>query len=182
MHLYRACAAALVAALVSAPLAAQRSRNSEPAPRVEETANGFSIRINSQVAAIEKQIAAPADSVWAALPEVLRELGIAPQVSAGRDRVIGNQRITARRVAGDRTDIYVRCGNEGAGASAMSAMRIRLSLLTTVRPEGDTRSRLFTEVTGTANPVEGTGGTILCASTGALEQKLAEAVAARVVR
>ncbi len=182
MHLSRACAAVLAAALASAPLAAQRPRNSEPTPRAEETSTGFSFRINSQVTPIEQQIAAPADSVWAALPEVLRELGIAPQMSAEGDRVIGNQRITARRVAGDRTDIYVRCGNQGAGPSAMAAMRIRLSLLTSVRPEGDSRSRLFTEVTGTATPVEGSGGATLCASTGALEKKLAEAVVARVVQ
>lgn len=182
MHLSRACAAAIVAVLASTSLAAQRSRNSEPTPRAEETSTGFSFRINSQVTAIEHPLGAPADSVWAALPEVLREMGIAPQMNAAGDRTIGNQRITARRVAGDRTDNYVRCGNQGAGPSAMAAMRVRLSLLTTVRPESDTRSRLFTEVTGTATPVEGSGGTTLCASTGALEKKLAEALAARVVR
>jgi hypothetical protein len=181
MHLSRACAAAAVAVLASTSLAAQ-SRNSEPTPRAEETSTGFTFRINAQVTAVEHPLAAPADSVWAALPEVLREMGIAPQMNAAGDRTIGNQRITTRRIAGDRADNYVRCGNQGAGPSAMAAMRVRLSLLTTVRPEGDTRSRLFTEVTGTATPVEGSGSATLCASTGALEKKLAEALIARFAK
>ena len=182
MQRSRACVAALAAVLVSTSLAAQGTRNTDPAPRAEETSTGFSFRINSQVVAIEQPLAAPADSVWAALPDVLREMGIPPQMNAAGDRTIGNQRITARRIAGDRTDNYVRCGNQGAGASAMSLMRIRLSVLATVRPEGDTRSRLFTEVTGTANPVEGSGSATLCASNGALEKKIADALAARFTK
>ena len=179
MHLSRACAAAVVAALVSTAAAAQQTRTTEPTPRAEETSTGYSIRINSQATAIERAVAAPADSVWAVLPEVLRELGITPQIVGEPEaRTMGNQRITARRVAGERTDRFVRCGNQGSGASAVSALRIQLSVLTTVRPVGG-GTRLYTQVSGSASPVEGSGGTVHCASTGLLEQKIGAAVAAR---
>lgn len=174
MHLARTCAAAALAALVSASASAQGNA------RVEETTNGFSFRITSQATAIQHRVAAPADSVWAVLPEVLRGLGITPQMGTGVERVIGNPRITSRRLAGERLDRYLRCANEGAGPSASSMVRIQLSVISTVAPEGERGSRLLTEVRGTATPVEGSGGTLMCASTGMLEGKIGAALTARV--
>jgi hypothetical protein len=126
-------------------------------------------------------VAAPADRVRALLPEVFRELGVA---DAGMDReglVFGNRSITTPRVGGERLTHWVRCGNQGgAGPSAVTAYRTALSLLVTIRPDGE-RTWVTTQVGGSATPMAGAGSdAVMCVSTRRLEKRVQELLAARL--
>ncbi|MBB4635388.1 hypothetical protein [Longimicrobium terrae] len=177
MKLSRILAVAFCAAIAPAAARAQTTASDLP-PLMED--NGTSMRADPSIRIIEHRFAVSADSVWAILPDVLREMGIEPQVDPSRERVMGNVRITAPRVAGERTGRYMACGNENSGPASAGQFRIRLNLVTQVRAE-EQGSRTFTRLIGTANSVNGSGNQVVgCTSTGALERKLGEAIAARL--
>lgn len=153
----------------------------EPTPRFEETSTGLNIRLGNEVSRAETEVRATAERVWAVLPEVYRELGIPAEVSDSTTGTYGSRHVTVNRIGGRRTSSWLRCGNDGAGASAMSAFRYRLTVLSTVRPGPGARSLVTTEVSGTGTTVEGTStGPVRCVSTGDLEQRMAEMISAKV--
>jgi len=177
MKLSRLAAIAFLAAIAPAAARAQTAASDLP-PLMESTANGIDVRTAPSIRIIENRFAASADSVWKILPGVLRGMGIEPQVDPSRERVIGNVRITAPRVAGERTSRYMACGNDGAGPASAGQFRIRLNLVTQVRDEPN-GSRTFTRLTGTATSVQGSGNNMVgCVSTGVLENKIGDAIAA----
>ena len=127
------------------------------------------------------QVGARLDQVRAALPEVFRELGVE---DAGQDReglVFGSRDITAPRLGGERTSAWVRCGNSmGAGPSAAGSYRTKLSVLVTLRPDGE-RTWVTSQVTGSATSVGGTSTeAVMCVSNGRLEQRIQELLTARL--
>lgn len=160
------------------------STSSGPPPRprasVDETSTGMHVRLSVDPQRFRVTVDAGADRVWSVLPEVYRSLGIPAEVSDPASRVYGSRRVTVNQIGGKRTSSWVRCGHEGSGASAMSAYRYRLTVLSTVSPTPDGRAVVDTEVSGAATPVEGTSsGAVHCVSNGGLEQRLGELVAAR---
>jgi len=74
---------------------------------------------------------------------------------------------------GKRTLEYVRCAHEMTGSSAVAGRRLRLTILTTVRPDGVARVRLETEVGGEATSIEGVStAPVACVTNGQLEMRL----------
>lgn len=114
---------------------------------------------------------APIDRVWDALPVAYQTLDIPVQVREPGERALGTRRFTGRRLGGRATEDLVRCGNQGAGPSAVGRYRILLSIVTTLRAESPDRTALTTEVEGVAEPIEGTSRSrVRCVSTGEVEQ------------
>lgn len=151
-------------------------------PDVSPSGEGLSIRLGGEVAQPSGTLDAPIERVWEALPVVYQTLGIAAQVrdSTGR-HVFGTRRFTERRAAGKATADLVRCGNQGAGPSAVAGYRIQLTILTTLRSEAAGRTTLITEITGVGESVEGTStGRVRCVSTGELERRVFQLVAAQL--
>lgn len=156
----------------SASSAPAPARNTGPAS-ITETETGNFVRLNEESGGTTAIVAASPDRVWALLPEVYQELEIAGDVLDASTRTFGIRSYTQSRLAGKRTAELVRCGNQGAGPSASGAYRTRLSITTTVQPEAADRTRLTTEVSGSATSVEGTStGAVRCVSTGELEQRI----------
>ncbi|HWP38145.1 MAG TPA: hypothetical protein VNL18_11385, partial [Gemmatimonadales bacterium] len=152
-----------------------------PAARVGETQTGLEIRTGEASPATSSVLAHPADSVWAHLPGVYSAMGIEAEVNEPATRRYGTARFTRRGLMGRQTSEWVRCGHQGAGPSAVSGRRIRLTILTTVRPEGADRSRLETEVTGEATTIEGTStAPVRCVSTGEIERRLRDEMVRRL--
>ncbi|HEX8391761.1 MAG TPA: hypothetical protein VF665_05310 [Longimicrobium sp.] len=170
------------ALLVLAPAAARaQSTTADLPPMIEFSSMGeLDVRAAPVIRIAEGRFAASPERVWEVLPEVLRELGIEPQVDTTRERVMGNTRITAPRVGGERTSRYMTCGNDGGGPASAGQYRIRLNLVTQVRAEG-TGTRTFTRLVGTATSVQGGSGSVMgCVTTGRLEQKIAAGITARL--
>jgi hypothetical protein len=181
----RSAALLLLAALAAAACApAAGTPGTVPAgpePQITETSSGISFRVRNDNPGATHHVGARSDRVRALLPEVFRDLGVA---DAGMDRdglVFGHRSITADRVGGERTTVLVRCGTaSGAGPSAATRYRTRLSLLVTIRPDGE-RTWVTTQVGGSATPLTGTSAdAVLCVSTGRLEKRVEELLAARL--
>lgn len=127
----------------------------------------------------QAEFAVPATHVWSVLPSVLLDLGIDPQVDTTRVGVMGNTRIVAPVVGGERTRQYVTCGTD-VGPGLASMYRIRLNLVIQVRPEG-TGTRTFTRLVGTGRSVHGGGAdAVQCITTGRLEQRIADDINAQL--
>lgn len=173
--------AALLAGACAPAATGPASAPAGPEPQIAETSTGITFRLRNDDPGAAHHVGARADRVRAALPEVFRELGVA---DAGMDReglVFGHRSITAPRLGGERVSAWVRCGNQaGAGPSAATAYRTQLSVLVTIRPEGE-RTWVTTQVGGSATPVAGTSAeAVMCVSTGRLEKRVEELLAARL--
>lgn len=152
-----------------------------PEPQITETSTGISFRVRNDDAGATHHVGARADRVRALLPEVFRDLGVPDAGVDPSGLVFGSRGITAQQVGGERTSVWVRCGTgSGAGPSAATRYRTRLSLLVTIRPEGE-RTWVTTQVGGSATPLTGTSAdAVLCVSTGRLEKRVEELLAARL--
>ncbi|HEX2190735.1 MAG TPA: hypothetical protein VHG51_17635, partial [Longimicrobiaceae bacterium] len=152
-----------------------------PEPRISETDTGVSFQLRNDDPGSAHRVEAASERVRAALPAVFEALGITGAGADAAGRVFGNPRIAATRVAGERASHWVRCGNAaGAGPSATGGYRTELSVLVTLKPDG-AGTWVTTQVGGTAHSVAGTSsGGVLCVSNGLLEERIAEALAARL--
>jgi hypothetical protein len=148
---------------------------------VGETQTGLEIRTGDPSRAVSSVIAAPVDSVWAHLPGVYAKMGIEAEVNDAARRRYGTMRFARRGLMGRPTGDWVRCGHQGAGPSAVSGRRIRLRILTSVKPEGAERARAETEVEGDATTIEGAStAPVRCVSTGEIERRLRDELARRL--
>lgn len=148
------------------------------APVLYESSPGEYISLTAKDLSISTEIAAPVERVWRVLPEVYSTLGIAAEVLSTRDRVFGARRFTGSRIGRRRADEYVRCGFQGAGPLATAAFHTRLSILSQVARTSDTSATIATQVSGSAQSVEGTStASSRCVSNGRLEKEIAALVA-----
>lgn len=140
---------------------------------VVTTSTGAMVRLDTEPVGATAQLDAPPARVWALMPEVYEALGIPAEINDAGARSYGTRRFSQSRVAGKRVAELVRCGHEGAGASAMSAHQIRLSIISSLQPAPDGRTALRTEVAGSAAPVEGTSTRpVRCVSLGEIERRI----------
>lgn len=169
---------ALVACAPAAPSTASAPR---PA-RVIETGDGAYLDVGSDNVGSSTRVSASPEQVWAVLPEVYGEIGIEVGTSDPSSRLLGNQQITAsRRFAGESLTDLLRCGTTATGAPIASTYRIRMSLLTNLQPVSATETEVRTVVQATATNNAGVStDPVACASTGALEERIAAAIQARL--
>ena len=162
---------ATVACGTAVPVTTDPGRAPEPARVTDTETSGF-IRLSDEPSAATV-IEAPLDRVWALLPGVYETIGVAGDIDDAAARVYGTRRFTSNRLDKNRTDAFVRCGNEGAGPSAGGAYRMRLAIVSTLRSAAEGRTLISTEVTGSAVAAEGTStGVLRCVSNGGLEQRI----------
>ncbi|HVF40388.1 MAG TPA: hypothetical protein VM939_10840 [Gemmatimonadaceae bacterium] len=153
------------------PVARDPGRAPEPARVTDTETSGF-IRLSDEPSAAVV-IDAPLDRVWALLPGVYETIGVPGDIDDAAARVYGTRRFSSNRLDKNRTDAFVRCGNEGAGPSAGGAYRMRLAIVSSLRTTSDDRTLVATEFTGSAVAAEGTStGVLRCVSNGALEQRI----------
>lgn len=153
----------------------------EPPPAAEAAGVGYYIRLNRDDGISTATIDGRRPAVFQALLSAFEEVGL--EIS-GADQVRGivqSERMTAtRQLAGLRLGDLLTCGATLTGDRAES-WRIELELMAQVQPEGTEKTRLTTRIQATARTTDGTGrNPIACSTKGVLEQKIAEATAARV--
>lgn len=175
----------LVALLGLATGCAGATPAASPAPEAPTIITGSpeapTILLGREGATPTGSLPAPIGRVWDALPVAYQSLGIPLQVHEPGEHAFGTRRFAGRRLGGRATEELVRCGNQGAGPSAVGRYRIQLSIITTLRAESPDRTALTTEVEGVAEPVEGTSRSrVRCVSTGDLEQWIYRLVAAQL--
>lgn len=181
--MFRAGPGVLLALLLIACSPAAPSPAPSPATRpasITETSTSVAIRLSESHEPATVTLDAPLERVWSIVPEVYQALGIPAEINDPGARVYGTRSFAQSRLGGKRTADYVRCGNEGAGPSAVSGYRVRLSVVSSLRSAPGGKTVLATEVNGSATPVEGTStAAVRCASTGALEQRIHSLVSER---
>lgn len=117
---------------------------------------------------------------WSALPEVYRELGLNGEVLDDEARFFGTRGQTAsRRLGGVRLATYVDCGGGSGGLPIANTYRVHLSVGTRVEPVGE-RAQLRSAVLAQASPQTVSGPSVRCSTTGHLEARIAELLAAAV--
>lgn len=150
--------------------------------RVISTGDGAYVQLAQDTRGTSVQVAASPEQVWAALPAVYKELGVEPGTVDPASWTFGNARFVAsRRFAGEPMANLLRCGSTATGAPISSTYRIRMSLLTHLQPAPEGKTEVSTLVQATASSNEGVSNDpVVCASTGALEERIATELRARV--
>lgn len=169
---------ALAAAACAPAASSPRPTPAGPPPSLTVTSTEVTVRLSENAGVAPLRLDAPLERVWEALPAVYETLGIPVEVNDASTRTYGTRRYTYGRLGGKRTMDYVRCGHQGAGPSAVSSYRVRVTIVSSVGPAPDEKSVLATEVTGVAMPVDGTStGAVRCVTTGDLERRIHSLVA-----
>jgi hypothetical protein len=136
---------------------------------------GTNLALRNDQADVAARIPHAPDVVWPLLPGAYGELGLEPDLMDIPARRLGVQRFTGSRLAGEPTLPYLRCGALGSGPSAVSQMRVVLSITTQVEEDGQGGSLLRTELSGSATPVAGgSRATTGCVTSGRLELRIAQ--------
>ena len=127
-------------------------------------------------------VQAPPDSVWRVLPAVFQTLGIPVTTVDATNRMIGNSSHKVRRKLGPvALSKYLDCGTTQSAPSA-DTYEVQLSVMSRVSPSAGPNATpgttaVMTSVEALAKPVSFAGDNVRCASTGALEARLAQLIA-----
>ena len=126
-------------------------------------------------------VTAPPADAWKALGAAYADVGL-----TGGGPAVGYERTFAAVIPTLRRQLnkvplsrFLDCGTTATGQPGADTHAIRLQVTTVVEPDG-TGARLRTQVLARATSVENSSGAQDCASTGILEQRLAQAVDARL--
>jgi len=122
------------------------------------------------------------DKAWAAIPTVFGELGIDPNVIDSKQHVFGNAGTNFRSKLGNqRLSHYFECGTTTGIANA-DQYDIHVRVITQIVPAEAGLSALRSQVEATARATATSGQNVRCASTGALEERIAHMVADQATR
>ena len=160
----------------------------EPAPApgrsttdVSSVIDGTNTRIVRYADGAPEPIAvdAPADQVFAVLPDAYRAVGIEMAHNVPATRTSGNRQVVISRQLGNTpVSQYLRCGTTPVGTPSADSYRIRMSVLTTVEPAA-AGSTVRTQILATATP-PGRNDELECTTTGRLESVIANAIQMRL--
>ena len=122
------------------------------------------------------------DKAWAAMPTVFGELGIDPNIVDTKQHVFGNAGTTHRGKLGtQRLSRYFDCGTT-AGISNADQYDILIRVITQIIPAGGGLAALRSQVEASARSGATSGSSIRCASTGALEERIAHMLSEQATR
>jgi hypothetical protein len=175
--------AVILLAIWSAAVAGCASSASiEPPERVlAVNGGGYVIRQSTADEKTFMELDAPADSVWKAVMLAYADLAIEPGVSDRANGVYGNPNFVAPKTMGGRSlNVYFHCGS-GLTAPSAQEGRLTTSMVTVLTPSSQGRTRVATHVAAMLRRSDGASSNpVVCASTGALQQWLHEAIASRL--
>ena len=187
----RSAVAALVATAVLVAVSSACASSSRQSPvvaagerpvRVGTTGGTFEARVNEVVRAEDAVVAAAPARLWAVLPGVFGELGLAYNGINDSGRQLELRAVRARgRLAKTRLSQYLSCGNSlASGGNNADSYDVSLNVVSRVLAGPDaTTSTLQTHVTATARPVAVSGSEVACGSTGQLEDAIAKLATVR---
>lgn len=130
----------------------------------------------------ETKLLVGVDKAWAAIPTVFGELGIDPNVIDSKQHVYGNAGTNYRRRIGtQRLSRYFDCGTT-AGIANADEYDILVRVITQIIPAEADLSALRTQIEATGHATAVSGQVVRCASTGALEERIAHMVGDQAAR
>lgn len=130
----------------------------------------------------ETKLLVGVDKAWAAVPTVFGELGIDPNIIDTRQHVFGNAGTVFRgKLGNQRLSHYFDCGTT-TGISNADQYDIRVRVVTQIIPAEAGLSALRSQIEATGHAIATSGQLVRCASTGALEERIAHMVADQAMR
>lgn len=164
------------------------SANSSAAPvavetiRVPTATPGGTASLTTTTVANVATVPLPLGRVWPVMGSVFDSLAIPLNTVDPTSHTIGNGDLKVRRRLGaESLRTYLNCGNT-QGTPNSETFDIRLSVISQLTPDGPGGTTITTTVQAMARPVSVSGEYIRCSSTGALENRLGDIVAARLRR
>lgn len=150
-------------------------------PRATAILPGFRSPVWLDTTGQARVLGAPRDRVLAAVDTALQSLGIPLDVRMPSAGLVGTGRLkTQRRLGGERISRWLDCGVGVRGATA-DVYQVSLALLGMVRQVHADSVELRVALAAGAQDFSGPlGDPISCSSTGALEERVFAAVAARL--
>ena len=138
----------------------------------EVSRTGFDVMTTNTTHSVEMN--APLSVVWMLLPSVFDSVGIVVANMDPSTHEIGNRGFAVgRQVGGVMTSRFFDCGSNG-GASQAFSYDLFVSLVTVATPVKANVTSISSSIDVKGRPVSTSGAWLQCASTGALEQKIAE--------
>jgi hypothetical protein len=130
----------------------------------------------------ETKLLVDVDKAWAAVPAVYGEIGIEPSLVDSKQHVFGNAGVTFRRKLGaQRMSRYFDCGST-AGIANADDYDLLIRVITQIIPAEGGLSAVRTQVEATGHATATSGQVVRCASTGALEERIAHMVSDQATR
>jgi hypothetical protein len=158
-------------ASVNGSLAGQRSIETGAAPGDRLTS------IPEFKAAERTTVPIPIADAWTKLSKAYADLGIPLTLVTPADHVLGNEGMRrTHTLANDRLSSFLDCGVGGGGANA-DMYGINMSVMSQLQPVTDGSTQIATMVQATAAPLSFGTSPVVCATTGALEVRIAAMVA-----
>jgi hypothetical protein len=127
-------------------------------------------------------VAANAKTLWGVLPGAYQDLALDLAVYDSTLMVIGNPGLQVQRgrLGDTRVSRYLNCGTDPMGSALADRYNVRISVVSRVRETGAGASVLETEVSGDAAQRAVSSVAVSCASTGVLEEAVANAAKMRL--
>lgn len=171
----------LVAGCASAGGAAEGGSGTVTTTHVETSGGTLTLEARPEGARAADLLLPVAEArVWAVLPAVYEELGIAGGAVSGQARTFGSGTLRAQgRLAGSRASLYLDCGRNPIGAPVADNTPLEVAVSTTLESQGSGSTRVRTHLRAMAVPSAG-GNTLPCSSTGKLETRIQERIGARL--
>lgn len=172
----RAIYAASLFALSACGAATASSGTSEQPAQVVSTGDGFTVSTTAESRLLKHDVNAPVDRVWAALPEVYREIGLEGSTSDASLRTVSSGAVSfTRRMFGEPATRFFDCGRGQFGAEIAATYTIHLTVRTTVQPgTADNTARLESTAQAYARNNDGANSLMSqCHSKGLLEGLIA---------
>lgn len=172
----------LVAVLAGCgPATREQGSAGDPVRSTLRVGNAPPVEIHTSAGVGQRTFGAPADRIWALLPEVFAILDIPVTTGDARRAQFGNEGYLARRVEGKRMSSYVDCGTSLSGVMA-DTHDITLMALVRLAPADDGGTVVMAIVDATGRPRATGGNSIHCQSKGVLEKRISDLVAELLVR
>ena len=150
--------------------------------RIETPSGIIQIDWQQQRTYDETKLLVGVDKAWAAVPAVYGEIGIEPTLVDSKQHVFGNAGANYRRRLGSqRMSRYFDCGST-AGISNADDYDLLIRVITQIIPADGGLSAVRTQAEATGHATATSGQVVRCASTGALEEKIAHMVSDQAVR
>lgn len=175
---------ALPLLLVAATALAQDPPRTEVSSRPAErkiTIGGTSLTLKtSEDGFLDATLTAPSAKLYEVLAAAYADVGLKPKEVDPARQQIGTGTFRAQyRIGKARMSTFLDCGLDPLGLRQADSFALSMRVTTQVVPESADRTTVRTLVQATGRPPSNSGVENHCPSTGKLEEKLAEAIAAR---
>jgi hypothetical protein len=142
----------------------------------------ISLETSNTIQRRSTQVTENAKTLWGVLPGAYQDLALDLAVYDSTLMVIGNPGLQVQRgrVGESRVSRYLNCGTDPMGSALADRYNVRLSVVSRVRDAGAGGSVLETEVSGDAAQRAVSSVAVSCASTGVLEEAIANAARMRL--